>query len=171
MHSSSVGEAITCPIPAAWESRREQFRRFESIAFGEHGTAIHPQVEPLIYELEHTYCAGAWLASLVLSHALVDIFLNSHIPGSKKNWGVFLAPHGLATEVKWLCERRNSLLHMKSKTKASVQLDDVLFDRDALYKDAKRAISFALKVVFIETRNPSGLDPVSYPSINTDAAR
>jgi hypothetical protein len=156
MHTPFVGEAITCPIPAVWNSRQEQFRRFESMAFGEHGASIHPQVEPLIYELEHSYCAGAWLAALVLAHALVEIFLNSHIPGSKKNWSTFLAPHGLATEIEWLCERRNALLHMKHKTKASVDLDHVLFDRDLLYKDAKRAVSCALRVVFIETRTSSG---------------
>lgn len=155
MHSYFVGEAITCPDHVAWERRREQFRRFESAACGNSGALIHPQVHALIYELEHTYCAEAWLATLILAHALVEIFLNFHIGGSKKNWNNFLKPHGLDEEINWLCKRRNELLHMKNRTKASVETDEVLFDRDPLYRDGKRAVAFAFRVVFIETRKPS----------------
>ncbi len=154
MHSTIVGEAGICPVMATWVARHEQFRRLEFIAFGEHGTNNHPQIEPLIYELEHTYCAGAWIAALVLAHAMVEVFLHSRGVGSRKVWGEFLKPHRLDREVQWLCNRRNSLLHMQDPESPSIELDKLLFDRDSLYKEAKKAVSIAFRVVFLETRIP-----------------
>ena len=158
MHSPIVGEAGICPIVAAWEARHEQFRRLEFNALGEHGISSHPQIEPLIYELEHTYCAGAWIAALALAHAMVEVFLHSKGVGKKKEWGAFLAPHSLDSEVLWLCARRNALLHMQDPEAPPVALDKLLFDRDSLYTDAKRAVSIAFRLVFLETRKPSSID-------------
>jgi hypothetical protein len=152
MHNSFVGEASVCPIIATWEARREQFRRFEFGAFGEHGTSLHPQIEPLIYELEHTYCAGAWIAALVLAHAMVEVFMHSKGQGNKKDWGKYLASHGLDGKVEWLCNRRNALLHMKNLQTPSIELDKLLFDRDSLYADAKKSVAIAFRLVFLETR-------------------
>lgn len=155
MHSPIIGEVSVCPSLEEWTERHRQFRRLEFIALGECETNKHPQIEPLIYELEHTYCTGAWIAALALAHAMVEVFLHSKGIGSKKKWGAFLASHGLDSEVRWLCLRRNALLHMQSNEAPSISLEKQLFDRDSLYTDAKRAVSIAFRVVFLETRTLS----------------
>lgn len=150
-----LGWVGACPKVPTWEARRVQFRTFEFAALGNKAWSNHPQIEPLIYELEHCYCAGAWIAALVLAHSLVELHMHSKGLGNKKKWGEYLGPLGLDTRVRWLCDRRNALLHMKDPSVPSVRITEIVDDREGIYRDAKVAVIIALKVAFLDSHNLS----------------
>lgn len=154
MHSDIVGEVSTCPTQLVWESRREKFMGLENVALGDRPFSNHPQIEPLIYELQCAFCAGAWLAVVMLALAMVEVYLHSNGVRNRKEWGQFLGPLGLSEKVIWLCSRRNALLHMQNERNPSIEMEQILYDRNDLYRDAKQAVAIAFKVVFIESRIP-----------------
>lgn len=152
MYSPLIGENGECPSASVWEMRADQFRRLEFLPLGEQPHSKHPQLEPLIHELEHLYCSGAWLATLVFANSLVEVFLFSKGMTSKKQWNEFLKARALDNEVQWLNDRRNDLLHIRdTESPSMIRIEDVLFNRDVLFTDAKRAVSIAFRIVFMET--------------------
>lgn len=146
-----VGDIGGCPIPATWNARREQFRRMENMAFGRLGMDSHGQIDPLILELEHVYCAGAWVAVVVLAFAIVEVYMHSRGLGKKPDWPGYLVKYRIADQAEWLRKRRNALMHMQSARSPSLTIHAQFNTREELYRDAKKAVSTALRIAFCET--------------------
>ena len=144
-NSSFVGDLGICPTAAQWESRQLKFRELEFIALGDSGFAQHDQVLPVTYELEQAFCAGAWVAVVILAHALVDVYFNEQGLREHKQRLVHLSAHPMKAQLEWLRMHRNPLVHVDPKAPAAVTIDDQWFERDKLYENAKRAVSIAFR--------------------------
>jgi len=144
-------DAGYCPPEAVWNSRREQFRRLESMAVGkgEHSQDAHEQREPLVREMEHAYCAGAWVATILLAQSIVEITLAFHGYQKHTDRENFLAKYGLAERAKWLRLHRNAIVHRDEDDPAVVTIEQILFDRNSLRDDAKKAVGLSLSVAFL----------------------
>jgi hypothetical protein len=103
-----------CPPELVWNARREQFRRMESMAIGTdegNSQSAHDQREALVLEMEHTYCAGAWIATILLAQAIVEISLGFHGYTKHTDRENFLAKYGISEKARWLRSHRNALVH------------------------------------------------------------
>lgn len=135
-----------------WESRKGQFRGFEFHHLGKHGWSSYAQTEPLIRELEHVYCAGAWVATMLVADAVIEMskvgFKAKHLSQAE-----LLKKHDLYDKAKWVKKRRNHLMHRTRTQKPAVRLHDQTSGRDNLRADAKRAVSIALEISFLPSRS------------------
>jgi hypothetical protein len=143
--STFVGEIGICPIPAQWNARLEKFRQLEFSSLGGSSFTQHPQSLPLTYELEHIFCAGAWLSVIILAYSLIEMRLAEQGAKNHKERTALLSGHPLKEKIEWLRLRRNSLVHVEQDGPAVVSFDDQLFERNHLYQDAKQAIAIAFR--------------------------
>jgi hypothetical protein len=143
------------PSPSTWESRLGQYRHLEGLASEEgqqwHGprvTVEHSQIEGLRRELEHCYAAGAWIACILLAHAVVELTMKSR--GYKKplQWEAALKQFKLDGGAEWLRNLRNCITHRDLDQDAIVSLVTQLSDREEHRHQAKKAVSIALRVSF-----------------------
>ena len=147
-----------CPRVEDWGARKEQFRKIESCHLGQHDWNPHPQTETMILELEHLFCAGAWLSVLVIAQAVVETSLAA-FNRKGKNALEFLDSYGLKENAEWLKSRRNPLLHRHSTQDAAITLERQLNFRESLRIDAKKAVAYALKISFLPSRHPEVSTP------------
>ncbi|UXZ96557.1 hypothetical protein K3169_01155 [Pseudomonas phytophila] len=133
--------------------RNSQFRKFESIHLGPHEWNAHPQAETLIRELEHVFCAGAWVATIVIAQAVVEVSIAAF---DKKGLRTpdFLDKYELKSSAEWLRDQRNPVVHRHSAQGAAITLERQLFFRESLRLDAKKAVAYALGISFLPSRHP-----------------
>lgn len=142
-----------CPRAEDWSARREQFRKFESLHAGPHSWDAHPQAETLILELEHLFCSGAWVSTIVMAQAVVEVSLAAFNKQGLKTLD-FLAMYGIREKAEWLKEQRNPVVHRHSAQDAAITLDRQLNFRESLRFDAKKAVAYALEISFLPSRQP-----------------
>lgn len=159
-----IEDGSAYPNEYTWEYRQEKFRRFEGAALGDHVQSSHPQKEALLREMEQTFCAGAWIATIFLAWSIIDIQL-SYIGYSRKG----------ATRANALSEYinfdaleelrifRNAVLHRSPEQSPIIDEWEMIFDSEAIREKAILAVSLALRVAFICTKYPE-LDQVRKPS-------
>jgi len=140
-----------CPDENAWERRKNQFRTFEAMAIGngEYGQKVHDQREPLLLELEHCYCSGAWLSTVLLSQAIIEISMAFHGLIDWKSREAFLEKYNLHIQAKNLRLYRNSLVHRSQNQPAVITMEKILFYRQELKTEAKRSVFTALQVTLL----------------------
>jgi hypothetical protein len=151
MDSSSFNTVGQCPTPGDWSARKGQFRNFEAIAVGagEFSSDNHGQMEPLIFELEHSYCAGSWISTILLAQAIIEISLAFHGYKSFSQREEFLKKYDLGEGAKKLRLRRNTLVHRGADDEIAVSLEQIIFNREDLRHEAKKAVSLALNIAFL----------------------
>ena len=156
INNAPFDNAGSCPPEYVWNGRRDQFRNLEAVAIGEgkYGQDAHGQRETLVRELEHAYCAGAWLATVLLAQAVVEITLAFHGHDTSKKREDFLKKYDFDKKARQLRLRRNALVHRGAGDEVEVSLDQVLFDRETLSHEAKEAVDLALNVAFLGFRYP-----------------
>lgn len=141
-----------CPDENVWERRKNQFRTFEAMAIGNGGGGaqrMHDQREPLLLELEHCYCSGAWISTVLLSQAIVEISMAFHGLSDWKSREEFLEKYNLHLQAKNLRLYRNSLVHRLQNQPAVITMEKIVFYRQEFKIEAKRAVSTALQVTFL----------------------
>jgi hypothetical protein len=158
INNAPFDNAGCCPPEQVWMGRWHQFRNLEAVAIGggKYGQDAHEQREPLVRELEHTYCAGAWLATILLAQAVVEITLAFHGYDKFKKQEHFLKRYGLDESARQLRLRRNALVHREADDDVEVSLEQLLFDRETLRHEAKKAVALALNIAFLGFRYPDG---------------
>lgn len=118
------------PSGRDWQARASWFaRRIE--AFGDAGRPIGPRTGALVVELERVFCAGGWLAAVVLAQTVIDAAMQEADDG----W----VEVSLSRDLLWLRDRRNSLVHHDTDA-PPVTLHDLEADAAALERDARRAV-------------------------------
>lgn len=98
-------------------------------------------------ELETVFCAGAWLATIVLACAAAEVYVASQ---GKKREAKFLTSYGLRDEWIWLLNRRNTIVH--STPSSPQNIAEVERENPDLEEDAKRAVLSGLKILLLGTR-------------------
>jgi hypothetical protein len=114
------------PSGRDWQARAAWFAH-RTEALGDAG----PRTGALLAELERVFCAGAWLAAVVLAQTVVEAAMQEADDG----W----AEVTLSRDLLWLRDRRNSLVHHDTDA-PPVTLHDLEADAAALERDARRAV-------------------------------
>ncbi|MFM7344584.1 MAG: hypothetical protein ACKO1J_04335 [Tagaea sp.] len=83
--------------PAEWNARAEWFARAAASNAGPEAPSLTEREDRLLGELEAAFCAGAWVACVLLAYSLAE--------------GAARKRHDIDPEFELLRERRNGLAH------------------------------------------------------------
>lgn len=143
-------DQIENPSEALWNERRDWFedlfdieKRGGSYMVGEHATG-------LLVDLQATYCAGAFIACVILGCTIIDSHIRETETGPDFRGGIESAFgfSSFRTELDWLRKRRNRLVHFKKTSELAISVDDHFSNRDSHEVDAKRTITLVASVFF-----------------------
>lgn len=140
------------PSLSLWEERRRWFEKVEEEARGEGNYLVSEQACALIAEAQSVFCAGAWVAFILLAASIIDAQLReTELPSWKGNTKDLL--HRLVDnqELDWLRLRRNALVHVNPHHPA-ITIDDQWFNGDKLELDARKALKLVFETFYF---NPS----------------
>ncbi len=126
------------PSEQLWDERREWLaERDRHYASGGAGR-LSEQAAALMVDLERTFCAGAWAASVVLAGAIVDAqAFHAGFPAQARN-----------ADQAWLRTLRNQLMHEK-KGEPAITMEDQWLRSPEWEKAAKRACDLALEALYV----------------------
>lgn len=143
-------DQIDHPSEALWKERRDWFEelfdiemRGGSYIVGEHATG-------LLVDLQAAYCAGAFIACVILGCTIIDAHIRETEAGRDFQGGIEAAfgLSGFRAELDWLRKRRNRLVHFKGASGLAISVDDHFGDRDSHEVDAKRTVTLVASVFF-----------------------
>jgi hypothetical protein len=105
----------------------------------------------LLIDIELAFCAGAWLAVLVLSQASVEATLRQILTDDYDSSAATL--FGKVAELHWLRGLRNEILHVAEPGTPSqiwkLPSDDLPSCHAALEPEAKRAVTLAYRALYV----------------------
>ena len=129
-------EHLDRPSEEDWDERRLWFEEEQARATSGGVGRLSEQGAALMVELQCCFCAGAWVASVLLAAAVVDAqSLYSGFPADE-----------LTEERSWLRQLRNGLLH-ENRSKPALTVEDHWTQRDLWRRHAKRAVRVAFASV------------------------
>lgn len=140
------------PSVQIWDYRKKMFGYIMGQALGSQFAGRQGGHSRLLeLELEHCYCSGAWYAVIVLACAAVESYV--YFQANKKDKEAkFLAQYGLRDEWIWLTNKRKYIVHSSHHSPQNDEVIAYLYKRPDLEKDAERAITLALNVLLLGTR-------------------
>ena len=137
------------PTRETWEARRKWFEAQEQIFRGEGGYLVSEQACALIADVQAVFCAGAWLAVIILAMAVIDAQLReTELPGFKGNTLRLLEEAGADPKVQHLRRRRNALVHV-DLDKPAITVDQQWADREQLEVEACEAVSLMFETFYM----------------------
>lgn len=130
-------EHLDPPDPLTWDERRLWFeaRQQERASLG--GSRFSEQATALTVELQACFCAGAWVACVVLAAAIVE----SQAEATGRHEAV------PAEELVWLRGMRNGLMHENCR-EPLLTLEDQWIQRPGWEKAARRAVSLVFLAMY-----------------------
>jgi hypothetical protein len=142
-------EHLDPPTPEMWEERR---RWFESVNNAEQesvrGYLVSEQACALTIDVELAFCAGAWLAVIVLAAAVVDAQLReTEVPGFSGNAERLINAAGAHPALHDLRRRRNALVHVPAN-RAAVTVQEQYEEQERLEAEARDAIRLMLDALY-----------------------
>ena len=137
------------PSPELWEFRHKWFsyEMGQALGSGDLVGVSTKQTRVLELELETVFCAGAWLATIVLACAAAEVYVAGQ---DAKKEAKFLGPYGLREEWIWLQSRRNEIVH--STARSPTDIAGMSYEQTHMENEAKRAVAAALKILLLGTR-------------------
>tara|TARA_B100001250_G_scaffold408214_1_gene430210 strand:+ start:1436 stop:1756 length:321 start_codon:yes stop_codon:yes gene_type:complete len=103
-------------------------------------------------EVQSCYCAGAWVAVIILAYTVLDAqLLETEVSGFKGNSKELLECLGYGEEYQKLRLRRNRLIHFRLDESA-ITVDQQYGTRPELEEEANKAVRLMLAAFF---SNPS----------------
>lgn len=137
------------PSLEQWEQRRLWFEGVEEQSRGDGSYLVSEQACALTAEVQAAFCAGAWLAVIVLSMAVVDAALReTEVPGFKGNTKNLINDAGANPELQELRVRRNSLIHV-SPSSPAITVDQMWGQRSELEDEARKAVMLMFEAFYI----------------------
>ena len=130
-------EQLEYPREEDWEERRLWFEEQQQQASKQGAGKLSEQGAALAIEMQCCYCAGAWVATLLLAAAIVDA----------QNLYAGFPADSLSDERAWLRGLRNGLLH-EDRSKPALTVEDHWTAREEWRRHAKRAVRIALATVY-----------------------
>jgi len=134
-------DQLECPNPDSWEERRAWFEReLESKQHPMASYLVSDHATSLLVELQCCYCAGAYLAVIILSVSIIDAQLReTEAMDSRIGTAKLLDEYFTGQDINWLRKLRNKYVH--------VDIDDPALNIDAQYSDRKEMESNARKAI------------------------
>lgn len=140
-------EHLDCPSSGEWEHRREWFESVMESAQGSGSYLLSEQGCALTAEAQACFCAGAWIAVVVLCMATIE----AQLRGTGSNGGAkkLIDDAALPDDFHRLRQRRNALMHGSHDSDA-LTVDDQWSSREVLRADAEGAVRLMLRALFLE---------------------
>lgn len=137
------------PSAEIWEARRRWCEDLgESIA-GEGSYLVSEQACALTGEVQTAFCAGAWIAVLVLAMAVVDAQIReTELPGFTGNTRQLLAATQANHDLQRLRERRNAIIHVSPENPA-ITVDQQWANQAELEQEARQAIRLMFEAFYM----------------------
>jgi hypothetical protein len=142
-------EHIEYPSGQTWEQRREWFESVEEKARGDGCYIVSEQGCALTADVQSAFCAGAWIAVIILSMAVVDAALReTEVPGFAGNTKKLLEAASANPRLHAMRERRNALVHVNPDNPA-LTVDQQWNERDKLEQEAREAVELMFEAFYI----------------------
>ena len=139
---------LELPSREEWERRRCWFEELNESAAGEGSYLVSEQACALIGEVQTVFCAGAWLAVIVLSVAVVDAQVREYeLPDFRRSTKRLLEDIG-AEALQRVRRRRNALVHIDPVNPA-ITVDKQWSGRADLEAEAREAVKLMFDVFYM----------------------
>lgn len=142
-------DQIEYPDATTWGSRKEWFEK--TLERSQHPLAsyfVSDQATSLLVDLESCYCAGAFLAVVLLSVSIIDSQLRETGVGDKKiGTAKLLSEYYTGQNIDWIRRLRNRYVHIDVDSPA-LGIDDQYFSRSQMQEDARKAITMVFHAFF-----------------------
>ncbi|MFC6647271.1 hypothetical protein ACFQBQ_17175 [Granulicella cerasi] len=137
------------PSNEIWEERRNWFEQ-KAEPSDDGGYLLSEHACAMVADLQCAFCAGAWIAVIVLAAAAIDAHLHDAegFTGSSKR---VIDEAGADPLLHDLRKRRNALIHSDSASPA-ITVDQQWSERTRLEGDARLAVELVFRVFYA---NPS----------------
>lgn len=142
-------EQLECPTAEVWEQRRQWFEQrldeaqhpLASYIVSDHATA-------LLVDLQACYCAGTWIAVVILSISIIDAQIRE-TEGLDEKIGTaqLLKQYFTGEEIDWLRKLRNKYVHIEIN-KPALCIDDQYNRRKEMEAEATRAVEMVIHSFF-----------------------
>ncbi|WP_119168324.1 hypothetical protein [Algihabitans albus] len=130
-------EQLDPPDPLVWDERRLWFERRQAEASVDGAGKLSEQATALLIDVQACFCAGAWIAVVILAATVVD----NQVEASKQRRA---AP---AEELRWLRALRNRLVH-EDRTAPVLTIEAQWSERREWERSAKRAVDLVFAVFY-----------------------
>lgn len=143
-------DQIEQPPLSLWKHRRDWFEALFDVETRCGSYLVGEQALGLLVDLQAAYCAGAFIACVILSCTIVDAHIRETEAGEGFNGGIGAAFDfsEFQEELEWLRKRRNHLVHFKATRALAISVDDHYAQRNSHEEDACRAITLVASVLF-----------------------
>ncbi|MBK8713023.1 MAG: hypothetical protein IPL97_14320 [Niastella sp.] len=142
-------EQLEHPDFEIWEERNGWFEN--ELENKQHPTAsylVSDQGTALLVELQSCYCAGAFLAVIILSVSIIDAQLReTEAMDNKIGTAKLLDEYFTGKDINWLRKLRNKYVHVDIDNPA-LTIDDQYNNRKQMESDARLAIQMVLHAFF-----------------------
>jgi hypothetical protein len=135
------------PDKNEWESRERWFEQVAEIPDdGWYDTG--EQSCALIGEVQMAFCAGAWVAVIVLCMAVVDSQLReTEFPEFSGNTKQLMSYADVNPKLQYLRQKRNEIIHVDPKNPA-ITLDKQWCNRSMLEQQAREAVTLMFQAFY-----------------------
>lgn len=133
---------LDCPSPEVWQERQQWVEELIFSYENKGGSyLLSEQACALTADVQSAFCAGAWVAVIVLAVAVVDAQLG--VPATKNT----IAELGFNPKLHKLRKRRNQLVHANIDSPA-ITVDQQWAERKELEAEAREAIELMFEAFF-----------------------
>src|SRR3546814_19421349 len=147
------------PAAAEWRARADGCEATMAAARGRSTAEVGEHAAALLTELETVFCAGAWVATVVLAAATVEAqrrdrraALGDEAPQYLNALDLLLEA-GLPEEYDWLRRHRNRLVHPAAEPYLTPDMH--WFQADAMEADARRAVTLTAAALYGTAGSPT----------------
>lgn len=143
-------DQIEHPPLTLWKQRRDWFETLFDVETRGGSYLVGEQALGLLVDLQAAYCAGAFIACVILSCTIVDAHIRETETVEDFDGGIRSAfdLSKFREELEWLRKRRNHLVHFKAARPLAVSVDAHYDQRNSHEEDAKTAITLIASVLF-----------------------
>ena len=140
---------LECPSKELWESREKWFQELAESYEGVGSYIVSEQACALLGEVQNAFCAGSWVAVIVLAISVVDAQLReTELSGFKGSAKKLLENLEMNPDFQRLRERRNAIVHVDPENPA-ITVDHQWANRHELEKEARQAVELMFKAFYI----------------------
>ena len=141
-------EHLEPPSEITWSDRRNWFEGRIAEHQGHGSYLLSEQACALMMEVQACYCAGAWIAVVVLAFTVIDAqLLETQAPASEGNSAQLLRHLDFGDEYQQLRVRRNRIIHLRCDQPA-ITVDQQWSSRQELEAEAQAAVKLMLAAFF-----------------------
>lgn len=142
-------DQIEYPTKKNWEIRKEWFEN--SLEKGQHQLAsydVSDHSTALLVDLQSCYCAGAFIAVIILSVSIIDAQLReTEANDNKIGTARLLDEYYTGEDINWLRKLRNKYVHVDIDNPA-LTIDHQYTNRKQMESDARRSIQMVIHSYF-----------------------